>query len=159
YGAAWLILGVVLLEQQKFMDAIHCYETATALEPGNPGAWAGLGNAFGRAGYADRSANAYAKAVELKPDAPGTQMGYAHVLKTLGDQAGALAAYRAAVGVKPDFGEAYWSMANLKTFRFEEQEIAAMEAQLARGDLSESADIHLRFALGKACEDRRDYDA
>jgi tetratricopeptide (TPR) repeat protein len=159
YGVAWLILGAVLLEQLKVMDAIRAYETATTLEPRNPGAWAGLGNVLGRAGYADRSAAAYSKAVALKPDAPGTQMGYAHVLKTLGDQAGALAAYRAAVRAKPDFGEVYWSMANLKTFRFQDEEVAAMEEQLAHGALSESADIHFRFALGKACEDRGDYDA
>jgi tetratricopeptide (TPR) repeat protein len=159
YAAAWLVLGAVQVEQQKFLEAIRAYEKVTELEPSDPRAWAGLGSAHARAGYADRSASAYAKAVALKPDAPGVQMGYAHVLKTLGDQTGALAAYRAAVRAKPDFGEVYWSMANLKTFRFEEQEVAAMEEQLARSDLSESADIHFRFALGKACEDRGDYDA
>jgi tetratricopeptide (TPR) repeat protein len=86
------------------------------------------------------------------------QMGYAHVLKTLGNQAGSLAAYRAAIKAKPDFGEAYWSMANLKVFRFEEAEVAAMEEQVQRDDLSTSADIHFRFALGKAFEDKGDYD-
>jgi tetratricopeptide (TPR) repeat protein len=159
YAAAWMVLGGVLLEQQKLPDAISAYEQLTALEPRDPRAWAGLGNALGRAGYADRSAVAYARSVALKEDAPGVQMGYAHVLKTLGDQPAALAAYRAAIRAKPDFGEAYWSMANLKTFRFEEQEIAAMEAQVRREDLSESADIHFRFALGKAYEDKREYDA
>jgi cytochrome c-type biogenesis protein CcmH/NrfG len=95
YAAAWLILGAVQLEQQKFLDAIRSYEKVTELEPRDPRAWAGLGSAHARAGYADRSAVAYAKAVALKPDAPAVQMGYAHVLKTLGDQTGALAAYRA----------------------------------------------------------------
>jgi tetratricopeptide (TPR) repeat protein len=159
YAAAWLLLGAVLVEQQKFADAIHACEKLTALEPRDPRAWAGLANALARAGYADRSAAAYAKSVALKPDAPGVQMGYAHVLKTLGDQMGALAAYRASIRGKPDSGEAYWSMANLKTFRFEPQEVAAMEEQVARADLGESADIHFRFALGKAYEDRGDYDA
>ena len=83
---------------------------------------------------------------------------YGHVLKTRGDQPAALRAYRAAIAGRPDFGEVYWSMANLKVFRFEEAEIAAMEQQLERDDLAESADIHFRFALAKAYEDRGDYD-
>ena len=49
-------------------------------------------------------------------------------------------------------------MANLKVFRFEPAEVAAMEEQLKREDLSESADVHFRFALGKAYEDAGDYD-
>ena len=81
-----------------------------------------------------------------------------HVLKTLGDQAGSLAAYRGAIKLAPGFGEVYWSMANLKIFKFEERELSAMLQQVARDDLSESADIHLRFALGKAFEDQQDYD-
>ena len=85
-------------------------------------------------------------------------MGYAHVLKTIGDQAGALQAYRAAIREKPDFGEVYWSMANLKVFKFEKYEVTAMEQQLERDDLKTSPEIHFRFALGKAYEDRRDYD-
>ena len=65
-------------------------------------------------------------------------MGYGHVLKTRGDQQAALRAYRAAIAAKPDFGEVYWSMANLKVFRFEESEIAAMEQQLERDDLAKA---------------------
>jgi hypothetical protein len=49
-------------------------------------------------------------------------------------------------------------MANLKVFRFEDEEIHAMEEQVARDDLSQSADIHFRFALAKAFEDRGDYE-
>ena len=86
-------------------------------------------------------------------------MGYGHVLKTVGDQARALGAYRAAIRLKPDFGEVYWSMANLKVFRFEDAEVAAMQEQVATHRLERSADIHFRFALGKAYEDQGDYDA
>ncbi len=49
-------------------------------------------------------------------------------------------------------------MANLKVFRFEEAEVAAMEEQVKRSDLPESADVHFRFALGKAYEDKGDFD-
>ncbi|MEX2122975.1 MAG: sulfotransferase [Woeseia sp.] len=158
YAAAWNLLGAVLHEKGRHMESIECYLKATQLEPDNANAWGGLGNAYAYASYPERSVAAYAKSIALNPDSPGMQMGYAHVLKTLGDQAGALTAYRAAIRAKPDFGEVYWSMANLKVFRFEDEEVAAMEEQLERDDLSVSADVHFRFALGKAYEDRQDYD-
>ena len=85
-------------------------------------------------------------------------LGYGHVLKTRGDQPAALRAYRAAIALRPDFGEVYWSMANLKVFRFDDAEIATMERQLERDDLTESSGIHFRFALAKAYEDRGNYD-
>ncbi|MGH8195643.1 MAG: tetratricopeptide repeat-containing sulfotransferase family protein [Woeseiaceae bacterium] len=158
FTAAWIMLGAVLHEAKRNVEAIDCYRTAVGLEPDNAFAWGALGNACAYAGYPAEAAEAYAKSVSLDPEAPAMQMGYAHVLKTLGDQAGSLDAYRAAIKAKPDFGEVYWSMANLKVFRFEDAEVAAMEEQVQRDDLTTSADIHFRFALGKAYEDKGDYE-
>jgi tetratricopeptide (TPR) repeat protein len=158
YMVAWLNLGAVLLDKQQPMPAIDCYQEATRLEPNNPATWAGLGGALALAAYPDRSVQAYAKSVALNPKVASTQMGYAHVLKTVGDQAGALKAYRAAIEAKPQFGEVYWSMANLKIFTFEESEVSAMHSQLQNENLSESAEYHIRFALGKAYEDKKDYE-
>ncbi len=158
FTAGWLLLGAVLLERSKYLDAIDTFRQVTQLAPDSAEAWGGLGNAYSRASYTEDSAKAYAKSVELDAESPGIQMGYAHVLKTLGDQSGALKAYRAAIRSKPDFGEVYWSMANLKIFEFEDSEVAAMEKQLERDDISKSAEIHFRFALGKAYEDLGDFD-
>jgi len=158
FVVAWINLGMVLVERNKLLDAIDAYQHATSLAPDNPVAWGGLGNAYAVANYQEKGGEAYARAVSLSPENPTLQMGHAHILKTLGDQDGALRAYRAAIVAKPDFGEVYWSMANLKIFNFEEQELAAMEQQLEQGDLTESAEIHFRFALGKAWEDKNDYD-
>ena len=158
YLGAWLILGALLLERNKNVEAIAAYQQATKLNPKNPESWAGLGSAFSVAMYPDKSVEAYAKSIELNPKVAGVQMGYAHALKTVGRQADALIAYRAAIAAKPDFGEVYWSMANLKIFKFEPQELEDMQQQLQREDLSESADIHFRFALGKAFEDEKEYD-
>ena len=158
YTTAWLMLGSLLHDKGRHVDSIECYVQATKLEPQNANAWGALGNAYAYASYLEKSIEAYTKSIMLNPDAPNMQMGYAHVLKTVGDQAGALQAYRAAVLAKPDFGEVYWSMANLKVFHFEDEEVAAMEEQVKRDDLSVSADVHFRFALGKAYEDKQDYD-
>jgi tetratricopeptide (TPR) repeat protein len=158
YVAGWITLGLVQVERAKLLDAIESYRQATRLSPDNPAAWGGLGNAYAVANYQDKGAEAYARAVNLNPGAPNLQMGYAHILKTLGDQEGSLKAYRAAIAAKPDFGEVYWSMANLKIFNFEDEEVAAMENQLEDGNLDDSAEIHFRFSLGKAYEDQNDHD-
>lgn len=156
--SAWLNLGALLSEQSKYLKAIDCFKQATRLEPAHPGAWALLGNAYGQASYPEKSVHAYEKSIKLKPDIAHHQMGYAHVLKTIGNQEGSLAAYRKAVHLRPQFGEVYWSMANLKIFKFEDEEINAMLEQVGNEGLTESEDVHFRFALGKAMEDRNDYD-
>jgi tetratricopeptide (TPR) repeat protein len=156
--SAWAMLGALLHETDRPEEAIPCYQRVVQLEPGHVGGWSGLGAAYARIGDVDKGAEAYAQSVKLQPNLPGTHMSYAHELKTLGRQAEALHEYRRAIALKPDFGEAYWSMANLKVFRFAAAEVAAMEEQLKRDDLSESANVHFRFALGKAYEDAGDYD-
>ncbi len=158
FTAAWMMLGALLHDAGRHKEALECFRRVLAVAPEDVSAWSGLGNSCAHVGDSQAAIAAYRKATELNPAASNAQMGLGHVLKTVGDQAGALRAYRAAIEARPDFGEVYWSMANLKTFRFEEAEVAAMEAQVARHDLSESADIHFRFALGKAYEDQGDYD-
>ncbi|MDT8318934.1 MAG: sulfotransferase [Xanthomonadales bacterium] len=158
YVSAWLSLGSLLLEEGKREQAIEAYRTATRLEPGHAAAWGLLASAYGPAGQPEKAARAYVKALKLDPKIVNVHHGYGHVLKTLGKQNAALDAYREAVRLRPQFGEAYWSMANLKVFRFEDCEIEAMLAQLEGSELSVSAEIHIRFALGKAFEDRGDYE-
>ena len=158
YAAAWMLLGGLLHEVGRHSESVVAYRRVTELEPLNASGWIGLGNAHAFAGDVEQARQAYVRAVTLDPRAPGAQMGLGHVLKTLGDQAGSLRAYRAAIAAKPDFGEVYWSMANLKVFHFEDAEVDAMEQQLKQSDLTNSAEIHFRFALGKAWEDRGDYD-
>jgi tetratricopeptide (TPR) repeat protein len=158
YADAWAMLGTLLHRARRCEEASQCNAKATELDPGHAIAWSGLGNDYARIGRMEESAEAYRRAVELEPKAAGVQMSYAHVLKSIGSQSEALAAYRRAVALKPELGEAYWSMANLKVVRFEDAEVAAMEAQVRRDDLAASPDIHFRFALGKAYEDKGDYD-
>ncbi len=86
-------------------------------------------------------------------------LSIAHSLKTLGRTAEAIDEYRAAAAVKPDFGDAYWSLANLKTYRFDDEQIQRM--QLAeQSPATDAVDrLHLAFALGKAYEDRGQFAA
>ena len=80
-----------------------------------------------------------------------------HALKTVGELADAIGAYHAAAFTRPDFGDAWWSLANLKTYRFVEAEIDTMRAAEANPATGDTDRVHLAFALGKAFEDRGDY--
>jgi len=156
FTPAWFDLASLLM-REKVIEAITVYKKVIELDPKNAAAWGGLGSAYGLAMYPDESAKAYSKSIELKPDVPNVLLGHGHALKTLGHHDDALDAYRNAIKNKPDFGEAYWSMANLKIFEFKDSEVDSMLNQLEDENLSKNEEIHFRFAVGKAFEDKKDY--
>ena len=158
YTAAWINLGALYVDQRKWVKGVESFRTATRLDPTNAAAWFGLANALAQATYQEESVTAYRRAVELNPGDAFALMGMAHVLKAVGKQEESIAAYRAAIALRPESGEAYWSLANLKTFRFSPEDIEAMRAQVDREDLTPSTSVHFCFALGKAFEDAKDYN-
>lgn len=102
----------------------------------------------------------YAGAIDLyegvlaeHPNQPKGWMSLGHSYKTIGRQADSVAAYRKTLELAPQFGEAWWSLANLKTVKFSDDDIAAMRLQLARADITDEDRFHLHYALGKALED------
>ncbi len=84
-------------------------------------------------------------------------IGYASVLKSAGRTGDAVQACRHAIALDPGAAGAWWSLANLKTVRFDAVDIAALQAQLERTDIDEQARSLLGFALGKALEDAGEY--
>jgi len=86
-------------------------------------------------------------------------LSIAHSLKTLGRGEEAISEYRAAAAARPGFGDAYWSLANLKTYRFTADELRQMRGAEADALTSVTDKIHLCFALGKALEDAEDFGA
>ena len=114
--------------------------------------------ALGRLGSFEEAIPLYERVLHDAPKQPKVWMSYGHMLKTVGRQADGVAAYRRAIDLKPDLGEAWWSLANLKTVRFEDADIAAMEAARAGAAIADEDRFHLDFALGKAFEDRREAD-
>ncbi len=87
----------------------------------------------------------------------GIALSYAHTLKTIGHQQEAIDAYRRTIDLKPSFGDAYWSLANLKTFRFEDSDLGAMRTEIEKPDCTREDHFHLCFALGKALEHRKQF--
>jgi len=105
-------------------------------------------------GEHDRAITLYREMLAKAPDAPDVNLWLGHALKTIGQLPEAIDAYRAAAAARPDFGDAYWSLANLKTYRFTDDEIARMRAEEAVPPAATEDRIHLCFAIAKALEDR-----
>jgi len=101
---------------------------------------------------------AYEYILETYPARPKITLGYGHALKTVGRLEESIASYRKTIELQPSFGDAYWSLANLKTFRFEDSDMAAMKEQLENDDCAEEDYFHFCFALGKAYQDRQQFD-
>ena len=85
-------------------------------------------------------------------------MSYGNALKTVGRTDDAIAAMRRALAAQPSLGEAYWSLANFKSFTFTDRDLATMRKQLS-GKIDQRSAIHLHFALGKALEERKEHEA
>lgn len=114
--------------------------------------------ALGKIGDFDAAIALYEEVLAEHPGYSRIWHSYGHTLKTAGRTDEAVAAYRRSIAIEPHYGEAYWSLANLKTFVFTDEDVAAIEAQLARADLTGEDRFHFDFALGKALEDRHDYE-
>jgi len=157
HTAAMFELGRVLKELERPEDAIVVYRELLALLPDSPKAHYRLAGVLAPAALNEEAATEYRRCLELAPKHAGAWLGLGHMLKTLGDQEGGIAAYQRCLELEPDFGEAYYSLANLKTYRFDDTAIEAIQRQLERTELSDTSRVNFLFALGKAFEDRADY--
>ena len=154
--------ALVLHRDQHSEAALAQLDILLADDAGNPGCRMLKAAILCRLGEYDAGIALYEAILREYPNNPRVWMSHGHALKTAGRQDAAIAAYRRSIALDPGFGEAYWSLANLKTFRFSDDEIAAMRTQLARADsdsetLADEHRFHFDFALGKALEDRADY--
>ncbi|HEU4628036.1 MAG TPA: sulfotransferase [Steroidobacteraceae bacterium] len=149
--------AVVLHRQHKVAAALAEIDAALAAEPRNPGYRNLKAAILSRIGDQEQAITIYAAVLSEYPHQPKVWMSYGHALKTAGRRRESIEAYRAAIDRAPHLGEAYWSLANLKTFRFSPDDIERMQAQLARADLAHEDRLHFEFALGKALEDTGAY--
>jgi tetratricopeptide (TPR) repeat protein len=155
FDAARHNYAVVLHRQDKSAQAIAQIDRLLQGDPRNPGYLNLKAAALGRIGDYERALELYDSVLKTRPDQPKIWMSYGHALKTAGRQDEGVAAYRRSLALEPSLGEAYWSLANLKTVRFSDADTAAMETQLARPDLGDDDRLHLHYALGKALEDAK----
>jgi predicted Zn-dependent protease len=150
--------ATVLHRQNKSEEAIAQVDILLRDDPRNPGYRALKGAAFGQIGEYGKAIECYEDVLASFPNQPRAWMSYGHALKAVGRQAESITAYQRSIALSPVLGEAYWSLANLKTFHFEDAAVAAMRTALGRSDLADEDRYHLHFALGKALEDAHIYN-
>jgi tetratricopeptide (TPR) repeat protein len=158
YRAARFDYARALVERHKYLRAREELETLLKLEPQNRQYLTLYATACVGLGEHEKAVALYRGLLAAAPGAADLQLSIAHSLKTLGRREESVAAYHAAAALRPSFGDAYWSLANLKTYRFSDDEIARMGAEESAPGTALVDRYHLCFALGKAFEDRGDYE-
>jgi tetratricopeptide (TPR) repeat protein len=148
---------LTLLERHKHGQALEQIERLLAIDPDNRAYRITHATCCVGVGKYETAIERYRAILEQTPESADLHLSVAHALKTLGNQSEAVDSYRRAFTLRPSYGDAYWSLANLKTYRFPDEDIAGMRAQEAAEGISIEDRYHLCFALGKALEDRGEY--
>jgi tetratricopeptide (TPR) repeat protein len=158
HRAARLEYAQVLLELHRYADAQRELERLLREDPAHRFDYQGLyATACTGMGEHERAIALYRELLQGTSADADTQLSIGHAHKTVGRRDAAIQSYRRAAAARQGFGDAYWSLANLKTYRFAEDERRAMET-LERDPARSTVDrIHLCFALGKAAEDEGSY--
>jgi len=153
YSGARFDLVRILHTQQKADPMLPLLERLLALEPDSLRYRTLQASAYNMLGQDERGTQILSDLSSEFPDNELVWLYYGHALRTAGRLTEAIEAYRKGTEVKPEFGEAWFSLANLKTVRFSATDVAAMQAQVAREDLHDNNRLQFEFALGKALED------
>lgn len=159
HKAAGLEYLKLLSKMGKFNDAKILASKLLEQHPENPVLLSSKASAMLGLSEVDQALELYQQILHKEDNQPGMQLLHGHALKASGDFDKAILAYQKAYQYKADFGDAYWSLANTKTYRFSAQEIDQMQSLVDEKDIAVDDKIHLHFALGKALEDAKSYQA
>jgi tetratricopeptide (TPR) repeat protein len=160
YVAARDDYASVLLGRHKYQEALAELDKLLAIDPANRQYRTLYATATVGRGDHPRAVSLYKDLLrDAPPGSPSAELhlSIGHSLKTLGRQPDAIDEYRAAARERSDFGDAYWSLANLKTYRFAGAELECMRCAEAAKTTALVDRYHLCFALGKAYEDLGEY--
>lgn len=147
----------VLRKQQKFETAHDNVQRLYDSQPNNPLFQSHYALDRMQAGEYEQAFELFDKVLKKIPDDPATLTSKGHALKTYGRQDEAIFCYQAAYRAKPDHGDAYYALANLKTYKFSDDELRSMREIESQTGLSHQNRIFLCFALAKALEDKENF--
>ena len=157
YSLVWANLAQVFSVTGQLDKAKKSFKNILNMEPKNGLIWAEYGTVLTKLANYKEGKDAYLKALEFKPNSPRVHLSLGHVYKTMGEIDNSIDSYKNTIIQNNLSGEAYWSLANLKTYSFSKNEIKDMEETL-KGDMSDIERSQMHFALGKAYEVKKDFD-
>ena len=149
----------VLRKRQKYAAALAQAKALLERDPGSPAFQSLFAIEAMQAGDYEDALQAFDAVLAKLPEDTATLTSRGHALKTYGRSDDAVGSYQAALRSDPNNGDAWYALANLKTYRFSDDELERMQAAQQSPDLSFMSRVHVAFALGKAFEDRGDYPA
>jgi len=147
-------LASALLHQNRVTESLAMLDEILRRDPAHRAAAVSRAATLGQIGDYEEAALAYRALIDGAADDPNLWIAYANVLKTMGRSEDSVVAYRRAIERNPGSGEAWWSLANLKTVKIGAKETDSIRAALQRPEASPGDRLHLHFALGKALEDQ-----
>ena len=148
----------LLIRLGKYKVAAQQVEPLLIAQPDNLSFKIAKASALTGLGEIEQAISLFEQVVAENDQVPGFHLQLGHALKTKGEIEKAISSYQKAYQLSPSYGDAFWSLANTKTYRFSDSEIAQMQTQQNNEDLALLDSIQLHFATGKAFEDRKDYD-
>ena len=148
----------VLRKRQKFEKALEEAKALYKRNPSDPVFQSHMAIELMQTGDYDGALELFDTVLKVLPNDAATHTSRGHALKTAGEQDQAIQAYRAACKARPEQGDAWYALANLKTYTFTDQELQHMQSLEGVDTLSHSDRVHFCFALGKAFEDVKDYE-
>ena len=158
--AASIQLFHVMMRRQRFHSA---YELAGELRAQQPHDDDQIAKAYAAAcfavGQTDEAGVLYEKLQQVHPTDHQIPISQGHIYNASGDRASAIDAFKASAAIKPDHGDAYWSLANTKSYKFDDDQILQMKNLEQDATIGSVDRIQICFALGKALEDKGQFDA
>ena len=156
---ARLQLFHVLMRRQRFHSA---FDIAASLNKDAPTDTGEIKRAYAAAAFAvgniEEAKDLYAQLAKTAPTDHLIPISQGHIFNAIGERENAVAAFQRCISLKPAHGDSYWSLANTKSYRFDDDEIASMQKIEESDALSTLDRVQICFALGKALEDKNLFD-
>ncbi len=152
-------LGRFLGERGRMSEAVEMLQKAVQLDSKVIASQQQLGDFLAILGKSADALEAYNKALQLDPDYPPALVGSGHMLRIAGRSDEAINAYETGIALRPKYGDAWWSLASLKNYRFSVEQFDQIRARLDSSTLDKNSRISFHFAMARACEDRDDFDS
>jgi len=152
-------LGSALYETGATEAAVASLQRACELAPDMAAGWYNLGKALKLQLQYESACAALRHALAIDPTHVLSRLCLADAQTGLGDIVEATRNYREVLRRQPAQAQAWFSLANLKTVRFEPADVIRLQRALQQPGAPTDARISLGFALAKAHEDQGDYAA
>lgn len=158
FHLALIDLYEVQTKREKYKEAIDTAGKLIKLQPGGVQGQVMSATAYSGLGEHGQAIEIFNKALEIQPNHVGALCGKGNACRTYGDQDSAIAAFRKSIEVDPLHAEPYWSLGNLKTFRFEQSEVDSMLKLVGDERIKPEGQVQMNNALGHEFHNRKDYD-